>query len=549
MKRILRWICPALFLGICAAVIWFLHLFVVEKENMQYINWHTATKIESDGTETPIDVEEIANFTDASGTFRFEGTIPDGLPSGYLLFETSGAKLTLWLNGTQIYQSAAVAAEGARSMSQATIPLPTGEGGELTLTCRILDGSFVLFPPLLRFMPDDLRFTQDYAMANRTALPTGAAALAFVLICGIFLLRIVSHHPDFRLIPLLLAAAGLTIYRITQGEGFYFLSAAATGILGHSWVGIFTILALAVYLFINRSRDFWRYFAIAAAWSGGALLFCYLISLARDSHLAFYINTALSGLFRNGAYDGLLYWATWWLTIVCGLISAYSIAQAFTRQQIESNSIALRNELLMNSYRSLEQRMRRGAVHRHEFHHQLTALRSLCQKGDIEGMKALLDDLTRANTAQSPTRFTDHFAINAILQDADLRADQAGIRFQAQVHVPEDLPMPEQDLCSLLMNMLDNALEACAKVSRAQERWIRIRIKFHRGILAIRCENSYEGILPANEDGTLRSTKADPGSHGLGLSLMSAIAEKYGGMINTTHTDDGSFVLQTALHL
>ncbi len=219
MKRILRWICPALFLGICAAVIWFLHLFVVEKENMQYINWHTATKIESDGTETPIDVEEIANFTDASGTFRFEGTIP----------------------------------------------LPTGEGGELTLTCRILDGSFVLFPPLLRFMPDDLRFTQDYAMANRTALPTGAAALAFVLICGIFLLRIVSHHPDFRLIPLLLAAAGLTIYRITQGEGFYFLSAAATGILGHSWVGIFTILALAVYLFINRSRDFWRYFAIAAA--------------------------------------------------------------------------------------------------------------------------------------------------------------------------------------------------------------------------------------------------------------------------------------------
>ena len=246
MKRMLRWICPVLFLGICVAVIWFLHLFVVEKENMQYINWHTAAKIESDGTETPIDVEEIANFTDASGTFRFEGTIPEGLPSGYLLFETSGAEITLWLNGTQIYQSSAVAPEGVESMSQATLPLPAGEGGELTAVCRILDGSFVMFPPLLRFMPDNLRFIQDYAMANRTALPTGAAALAFVLIFGIFLLGIVTHHPDFRLIPLLIAAAGLTIYPITQGEGFYFLPAAVAGILGHSWVGIFTLLALVV---------------------------------------------------------------------------------------------------------------------------------------------------------------------------------------------------------------------------------------------------------------------------------------------------------------
>lgn len=56
-------------------------------------------------------------------------------------------------------------------------------------------------------------------------------------------------------------------------------------------------------------------------------------------------------------------------------------------------------------------------------------------------------------------------------------------------------------------------------------------------------------LILTNEDGTLRSTKENPDSHGIGLSLMSAIAEKYGGLITTTHTDDGSFVLQTALQL
>ena len=99
MKHILRWICPVLFLSACIIVIWFLHLFTVESDSMQEIQWQTAVKMERDGTQTPISTDELTQSTNYSGTYHFTGILPEGLSSGYLLFEISGANLSLFLNG------------------------------------------------------------------------------------------------------------------------------------------------------------------------------------------------------------------------------------------------------------------------------------------------------------------------------------------------------------------------------------------------------------------------------------------------------------------
>ncbi|CVI65661.1 hypothetical protein NDGK_00279 [Clostridiales bacterium CHKCI001] len=549
MKHMLRWICPVLFLSVCATVIWFLHLFTVENDSMQEINWQTAVKIESDGTQTPISTNEFSNSTDYSGTYHFTGILPEGLSSGYLLFEISGANLSLSLNGTEIYHSSAVTLDGTYAMSQANIPLPEGASGEVVMICEIIDGESIMFPPFIRFIPDGLKDTQTFAIANRTAFPTGAAALAFVLIFGIFLLSITLHQIDFSLIPLLIAAAGLTVFRIAQGEGYYFLPQPVTTLLSHPWIGFLTFLVFFVYLAMNRRHDFWRQFVIAFAWSAGVLLLCYLISLSQKGSLSFYINDSISSLWQHGIYDGLLYWLTWWLTIVCGFISAYGVARSFSQQRIESQRIATKHQLLLGSYHSLEQRMRQSNVLHHEFNHNLTALNSLYQKGDLEGLKALLDKLTAKANMQAQTRFTDNFTINAILQDAAMRAAQIDTKLDAQIQVPKDLNIPEQDLCSLLMNMMDNALEACAKVNQTEKRQIHIRMIIRQGFLAIRCENSYEGKILKNKDNTFQSTKDDPVSHGIGLRLMSAIAEKYHSLINVMYTNDGSFIVQTALQI
>ena len=138
--------------------------------------------------------------------------------------------------------------------------------------------------------------------------------------------------------------------------------------------------------------------------------------------------------------------------------------------------------------------------------------------------------------------------LNAILQNAAARAETAGIAFQTTVVVPERLPIPDEDLCILLMNLLDNAIEGAARTPADQEKHIRLQMRCTGGHLAIFCENSYDGKIASDHPDHLRSRKGDALLHGFGLAQMRQIAEKYGSILDV-RPGDTSFTVQTALLL
>lgn len=243
MKRFVRWICQALFLLFAIAIIWFLHLFVQVDSAMSYITWDSSVCI-----------------------------LPDMQEAGDLVFETTGLSVTLALDNEVIWQSRADDPESSGYMSQAVIPLPSGYTGELTLTCEILDGTRALFPPLVRIMPENLTAAETTALANRAAFPVGAAALALVLIFGIFLLGIAGKRPDFSLIPLLFAIFSLILSQLVQAQGYFFLPEKLYHILARRETDVLIIVFLLLYLAANHRRRFWKYLGIAAAWSASALL-------------------------------------------------------------------------------------------------------------------------------------------------------------------------------------------------------------------------------------------------------------------------------------
>ena len=550
MRKAARWVCPLVFLLLCAAVFWFLHLFTTTDKTMTYIEWQSAVQIAEDGTESPYALDgSVTNMPEQSGTFRFTATLPEGLGDGYLLFETSSMELAMSLNGAEIYSSAAVLPDGTLGMSSANIPLPENASGELTVTCTILDNMNAMFPPLLRFVPEGMNEAQSMSYANLYGIPAGITALALLLVVGLLLLSILRQKVEWSLIPLAMALVGLTFYRLVQSCGYYFLPEAAVSILswqGFSWLAP---LALAVYLAMNRRRDFWCLLGRAAAWSAGALLVGYLISLAGGWYLSGYINSAIAGLFTYGFYDGLLFWFTLWLAVACALISAYWLMRSLVRQQAETQALALKNQLILDSYRTVKQKMRDSAALRHEFKHWLTAMEALWQKEDYEGLGALLGEMKQQDAGLAQTQFTENFTVNAILQDAVSRAAQAGIAFDVQVHVPAELTIPESDSCVLLMNMLDNALEACSKVSKPEERFIRFKAEVKNGFFAVKCENRYAGELKEDKHGRLLTTKTEPETHGFGLPQMAAVAERYHSLLDVSFTDDHVFIVQTALKL
>ena len=548
-KRFPRWLCAVLFLLICTGVIWFLHLFTVSEETMTYMNWDSSVQVMEDGTEVPFSIDSYSNMSEMTGTYRFTGQLPEGLTDGSLLFEVSGLSLTLDINGTEVYRSSSAPPQELASMPQVSIPLAAGTSGTITLTCEILDSTGAMFPPLLRFVPVLMTDMQTTALANRAAFPAGAAALALVLAAGLFLLGITLGSPDWSLIPLIAAAAGLVSHQIGQEQGAYFLPQPVYDFFNRQEISLIVIALLVLYLFMNRSRQFFRYLGIAALWSIAALGVSYLISMLQGGYLHTYINGAFSTLIYTGLYGHFTYWIILWLSVVCILISAHGAVHSFIRQQTELESLQLKNQLTVNSYHAIEDKMRESAALRHEMKHNLTALSALSRKKDYTGMDTLLASLLEQNEQQAQLHFTENVTINAILQDASSRAAKAGISFEAQAQVPENLAIPEQNLCVLLMNMLDNALDACGRADDPASQYIRFRCSSKNGFLAVHCENSLSVAVKKDKHGRIISSKENAASHGFGLAQMRAIAEKYHSLLEISYTPGKNFDVKTALKI
>lgn len=184
----------------------------------------------------------------------------------------------------------------------------------------------------------------------------------------------------------------------------------------------------------------------------------------------------------------------------------------------------------------------------HEWKNQLLSLRMLQEKGDQEGLSARLRELDDELDHLTPRLYTDHLAVNTILQKAAAQADRQGIAFVCQVQVPRELSVDEADLCTLLVNLLDNALEAAAQVQPPKRREVLCRIKLSQGFLAIHCENTYCGTVRLDQAGQLVTTKANAEGHSFGLVQMQAVAEKYNSVLDISYDQD-RFTVQTALAL
>lgn len=196
-----------------------------------------------------------------------------------------------------------------------------------------------------------------------------------------------------------------------------------------------------------------------------------------------------------------------------------------------------RRRLVEENYRHMELRLRDTALMRHEWKNQVAALHVLTQKGDLTQLEQTLSRLDNQLTELSHTRYSENFTINILLQNASARAAQEGIDFHASAQVPPELAIEEQDLCVLLLNLLDNALLAASKCPAGQGN-VHIGIRVNQGYLAIRCINSYIGPLPLDENGQLQTTKSNRSEHGFGLLQIRKTAKKYRGMFDISYTQD-----------
>lgn len=542
MKKWRELCCALLFLLLCAGVLGALQRFTAVDERTTYTSWESSAVVAADGSEGAIDAAAMPPTLEEGEWLRYRLTLPEGRGEGqWLLFETAGLEMSLRLNDAELWYSHAVQDAATLNLSQVQLPLPAGGGETLTVDVRQV-GETALLPPLVRLTDDPAGQAAQIGYANYYGLPAGASALATVLLGGLFLLGLALGRTDVRLL-LPFAAAGLvTGWQLALGYGKYFLPPLATQVLASRWTLFLAVALLLLYLLLAREKRFYLGLAGLSGGSALALAAGWQVSQAQGGRLALALATMADNL-RAGIFEGALYWLTWWLVLVTVLLSAMTLAHKIAQAQRTAQAMTLREQLLAANVDHTRERLEREAALRHEHAHQLTTLEALAKAGDLAEIERVLADW-RATPA-SPLRFCEEITVNAILQEAAAKAERAGVDLQPMVTLPEKLALPPEDLCTLLLNMLDNAIEAAAKVDGG---WVRIRIKTTGGYLAVLCENSYDGTLQTDDHGRLRSTKPDAASHGFGLQQMQRIASRYDSVLDISHTED-VFTVQTALQV
>ena len=135
------------------------------------------------------------------------------------------------------------------------------------------------------------------------------------------------------------------------------------------------------------------------------------------------------------------------------------------------------------------------------------------------------------------TVYTGDEAVDYLLNSRASMAEREGISLELQIEFPRRTNFHSADLCAILGNLLDNALEAAGKVTEPKERQVRLIIRRIHQMLVIKVENTFAEVLK-EADGELKTTKTDGGLHGFGLKSVRVAAQKYEGTLQTSCEGD-----------
>ena len=178
---------------------------------------------------------------------------------------------------------------------------------------------------------------------------------------------------------------------------------------------------------------------------------------------------------------------------------------------------------------------------RHDLRNHLTVLQGLAEHGDREKIQAYLEQIVGSPALRGSRQLCENEAANAVVSAKAEEMERNGLIPDLQITLPPELPVADTDLCALLGNALDNAIEAAAK---AEDKKIFMRCRIDKGMLMLKVRNALAG----DEREDLSTTKPDQKHHGLGLAGMREIAARYGGILEAS-TDGGFFELLACLPL
>ncbi|MGM9538876.1 MAG: GHKL domain-containing protein [Candidatus Onthomonas sp.] len=289
---------------------------------------------------------------------------------------------------------------------------------------------------------------------------------------------------------------------------------------------------IAVILFLKR----WHIGSVETPPTGYVVL---MVTISVLSALLQLYNLSIQYEMSDENHIMLLVNSIFLLVQLMAYYMYYVIGREFAARQ-ELLALQHREELDQDILATAKQTYEALNTVRHEIRNHDDYMKCLLESGDYEGLKRYFDQYQAENAEIIRFIHSGNRQVDAIVNNRITRANLLGVQVETVLAVPEELPFVEKDLCSLISNLLDNGIEACAEIGPEEgDKTLRFQIRQSGNYLFLRTENPVApGKISPERRLTLKTTKADRSLHGYGTRIIQSIAEKYNGAVKFSQEEN-----------
>lgn len=182
---------------------------------------------------------------------------------------------------------------------------------------------------------------------------------------------------------------------------------------------------------------------------------------------------------------------------------------------------------------------------KHNMKNNLISILAYAENGDCAKVMNYIEEIMEEGALNfSSISDTGNVVIDSLVNYWSARARRIDIEFSVELNIPMQMPFRAADLCLILGNALENAVEAARS---SENKYIKLHIKYDKNNLLIYVLNSFNGCVRKTKDGKYKSTKKNAGVHGVGLESIYRAAQKYHGTVLAENSDK-EFLLKVLLY-